>query len=229
MNPNTRENFQRLIAAVKALPAIPTAVAHPCDESSLAAAKLGIIAPILVGPRKRILAAASAAKLDVSAYEVVEVEHSHAAAEKAVALEREGRDEMLMKGSLSTTEAAQKIQMTSIKNIEQFDSNLILQGVEGNRVWSIVIAKDTGKMSAPRLIIRRASSFSERAHRFDKEGGGGCQCLHQTNPLRGGQCSQFPLAGLRRVIRSIATNGRTTRISCKQETFRLYECVSGLL
>jgi phosphate acetyltransferase len=64
MNTNTRENFQRLIAAVKVLPAIPTAVAHPCDESSLAgaldAAKLGIIAPILVGPREWILAAASA-------------------------------------------------------------------------------------------------------------------------------------------------------------------------
>lgn len=108
MNTNTRENFQRLIAAVKALPAIPTAVAHPCDESSLAgaldAAKLDIIVPILVGPRQRILAAASAAKLDVDPYEIVDAEHSHAAAEKAVALVREGRAEMLMKGSLSTDE-----------------------------------------------------------------------------------------------------------------------------
>ena len=84
MNTNTRENFQRLIEAVKALPATPTAVAHPCDESSLAgaldAAKLGIITLILVGPRKRILAAASASKLDVGPYEIVDVEHSHAAA-----------------------------------------------------------------------------------------------------------------------------------------------------
>ena len=108
MNTNTRENFQRLIAAVKALPAIPTAVAHPCDESSLAgaldAAKLGIIVPILVGPRQKILAAASAAKLDVDPYEIVDAEHSHAAAEKAVALVREGRAELLMKGSLSTDE-----------------------------------------------------------------------------------------------------------------------------
>jgi hypothetical protein len=63
MNTTTRENFQRLIETVKALPAIPTAVAHPCDESSLAgaldAAKLGIIEPILVGPGKGILAAAA--------------------------------------------------------------------------------------------------------------------------------------------------------------------------
>jgi phosphate acetyltransferase len=108
MNTNTRENFQRLIAALKALPAIPTAVAHPCDESSLAGAidpaKLGIIVPILVGLQKRILAAASAAEIDVNPYEIVDVEHSHAAAEKAVALVREGRAEMLMKGSLSTDE-----------------------------------------------------------------------------------------------------------------------------
>ena len=49
------------------------------------------------------------------------------------------------------------------------------------------------------------------------------------DPIQGGQCPQFPLAGLRGVIRNTATNGRTTRISCGQETFRLYECVSGLL
>jgi phosphate acetyltransferase len=104
----TRACYQRLIEAVKALPATSTAVAHPCDESSLAgavdAAKLGIIAPILVGPRKKILAAAAAAKLDVSSYEIVDAEHSHDSAAKAVTLVREGRAEMLMKGSLSTDE-----------------------------------------------------------------------------------------------------------------------------
>jgi hypothetical protein len=54
MNTTTRENFPRLIEAVKALPATPTAVAYPCDESALAgaldAAKLGIIEPTLVVP-----------------------------------------------------------------------------------------------------------------------------------------------------------------------------------
>jgi hypothetical protein len=50
--------------------------------------------------------------------------------------------------TLSTTEAAQKIETTPIKNIEQFDSRLILQGVEGGRAWSMIIAKETGKMSA---------------------------------------------------------------------------------
>jgi hypothetical protein len=49
---------------------------------------------------------------------------------------------------LSTTEAAQKKEATPIKNIEPFDSRLILQGAESGRAWSLIIAKDTGKMSA---------------------------------------------------------------------------------
>jgi hypothetical protein len=50
--------------------------------------------------------------------------------------------------TLSTTEAAQRQQSTAIKNIEQFDNRMILQGVEGSRAWSLVIAKETGKMAA---------------------------------------------------------------------------------
>ena len=103
-----RDAFRRLIAAVSALPPTVTAVAHPCDASSLAgavdAAKLGIITPILVGPQKKILDAAAAAELDITAYEVIDSEHSHAAAEISVALVRGGRAELLMKGSLSTDE-----------------------------------------------------------------------------------------------------------------------------
>jgi len=108
MNERRREKYERLIAAVKALPPLPTAVAHPCDEASLRgaidAARLGIITPILVGPRERIEAVAKAAKLDISACEFVEAPFSHAAAEAAVALVRAGRAEALMKGSLHTDE-----------------------------------------------------------------------------------------------------------------------------
>jgi len=108
MNTATHTNFQRLIAAVTPIPPTPTAVAHPCNAAALGGAvdatKAGIITPILVGPRKKILAAASDAGIDLSPYEIVDVEHSHASAETAVALVREGRAEMLMKGSLSTDE-----------------------------------------------------------------------------------------------------------------------------
>ena len=108
MNERRREKYERLIAAVKALPPLPTAVAHPCDEASLVgaidAARLGVITPIFVGPRERIEAVAKAAKLDISAYEIVDAPFSHAAAEAGVALVRAGRAEALMKGSLHTDE-----------------------------------------------------------------------------------------------------------------------------
>jgi phosphate acetyltransferase len=102
------EKYERLIARCKALTPVPTAVAHPCDESSLRgaveAAELGILQPILVGPRARIEAVAAQFQLDISSYEIVDAPHSHAAAEMAVQLVREGKAELLMKGSLHTDE-----------------------------------------------------------------------------------------------------------------------------
>jgi phosphate acetyltransferase len=100
--------YQKLLDFCKTLPPTPTAVAHPCDESSLRgaadAARLGLIAPILVGPRARIEAVAKEYGIDIAGLEIVDAAHSHEAAEKAVALVREGRAEALMKGSLHTDE-----------------------------------------------------------------------------------------------------------------------------
>ena len=102
------EKYQSLIAMCKPLPPTPTAVAHPCDESSLRgaveAAEAGLITPILVGPRARIEALARQHGLDVSKYEIVDAPHSEASAAAAAALVREGRAEALMKGSLHTDE-----------------------------------------------------------------------------------------------------------------------------
>jgi len=102
------EKYEGLIARCQALTPVPTAVAHPCDESSLRgaveAAELGILQPILVGPRAKIEAVAAQFRLDISRYEIVDAPHSHAAADEAVRLAREGKAEMLMKGSLHTDE-----------------------------------------------------------------------------------------------------------------------------
>jgi phosphate acetyltransferase len=102
------DKYQRLLDACKGLPPTPTAVAHPCDESSLAgaldAAKLGLITPILVGPEAKIRAVAARSGLDISSLEIVNAPYSHESAEMAVALVREGRAEALMKGSLHTDE-----------------------------------------------------------------------------------------------------------------------------
>ncbi|WP_222182144.1 phosphate acetyltransferase [Geminicoccus harenae] len=105
---NRHEKYERLIEATQAIPSIVCAVAHPCDASSLTgaveAAEAGIIVPILVGPQAKIRAVAEQAGLDITAFELVNTPHSHAAAARAVELVREGRTQLLMKGSLHTDE-----------------------------------------------------------------------------------------------------------------------------
>jgi phosphate acetyltransferase len=100
--------YERLLERCKLLAPTPAAVAHPCDETSLKgaveAAELGLLTPILVGPRVKIEAVAKQAAIDISHYDMIDASHSHDAADTAVRLVREGRAEMLMKGSLHTDE-----------------------------------------------------------------------------------------------------------------------------
>lgn len=85
-----------------------TAVVHPVDQSSLEgavnAAREGLITPILIGPEEKIHKTAASIGVDISSYELIATEHSHAAAEKAVELARAGKVEALMKGKLHTDE-----------------------------------------------------------------------------------------------------------------------------
>src|SRR4029077_203240 len=102
------ENYDRRLEQAKKLPPLSTAVAHPCDESSLAgaadAARLGLIAPLLVGPESRIKAVADKSGIDLTGFESVDARHSLAAAARVVELVREGRAEAVMKGSLHSDE-----------------------------------------------------------------------------------------------------------------------------
>ena len=99
---------QHLLEMRKGLAPLVTAIVHPVDELSLrgaiTAAEEGSIQPILVGPEQKIHAAAAAAKLDISAYEIMTTRHSQEAAELAVQLARSGKVEALMKGALHTDE-----------------------------------------------------------------------------------------------------------------------------
>lgn len=100
--------FGRLFRACEGLPAVRCAVVHPCDADSLggaiAAAQRGLIEPVLVGPQAKIRAVAKEGGWDLSPWRIVETEHSHAAADAAVALARAGEVQALMKGSLHTDE-----------------------------------------------------------------------------------------------------------------------------
>ena len=100
--------YEKLLARCASLDPVSTAVAHPCEASALAgpveATKLGLIRPILVGPKAKIESVAKSFSLDLGDSEIIDVPHSQAAAEKAVELIRSGKAELLMKGSLHTDE-----------------------------------------------------------------------------------------------------------------------------
>lgn len=101
-------NLGSILFKAKQLPAIKTAVVHPVSGEAIAgfveAEKNKLIVPLLIGPVDKIKQAAHPLGIDLSAYEIISTEHSHAAAEKAVALARAGNVEMIMKGSLHTDE-----------------------------------------------------------------------------------------------------------------------------
>jgi phosphotransacetylase len=109
MSPETGTGkYEKLLERCKSLEAIPTAVVYPCEATALSgaveAAQYGLIAPILVGPADQIKETADSAGIDLGNLKIEDVSDSRAAAVRAVELVREGRAEILMKGSLHTDE-----------------------------------------------------------------------------------------------------------------------------
>ncbi len=100
--------FDQFLEQAKSLPALPTAVVHPCSPEAISAAieaKLeGLIEPVLIGPPHKIAAAAEKAGVSIEGLRIEATEHSHAAAAKAVELASSGAVRALMKGSLHTDE-----------------------------------------------------------------------------------------------------------------------------
>lgn len=92
----------------RTLPPARTAIVHPVRanviEAAQEAARGGLIVPVLVGPAARIAEAAAAAEIDIAGWEVVETEHSHAAAARAAELAAGRHVDAIMKGALHTDE-----------------------------------------------------------------------------------------------------------------------------
>ena len=98
-----------LEAAARSKGRLSVAVAYPCSPDSLAAAlaayEAGVIDPVLVGPRSRIEATASALRASVRELRVVETDDDPiAASRKAVAIAGAGEAKAIMKGSQHTDE-----------------------------------------------------------------------------------------------------------------------------
>lgn len=100
--------YEKLLERCATLEPVPTAVVHPCEITALSGAleagEKGLIIPILVGPVKKINEVAKSGNLDLGKIQVIDTQHSHESATKAVELIREGKAELLMKGSLHTDE-----------------------------------------------------------------------------------------------------------------------------
>jgi len=100
--------YEQLLERCRSLEPVPTAVAHPCDESSftgaIEAGAKGLIAPIRVGPADKLRSLAKSLNVDPDSIRIVDAPHSHGSAAKAVELVRKGEAELLMKGSLHSDE-----------------------------------------------------------------------------------------------------------------------------
>ena len=156
--PRQHEKYERLIAAARTLPPLATAVAYPCDETSLKgaveAAETGLIKPILVGPKDKMRGVAQTFSLDLGSLEVIDVPHSHAAAEKAVELVRTGDAELLMKGSLHTDELlAEVVKRDTGIRTERRISHVFVMDVPGHP--HTLFITDAAVNIAPDLMAKR--------------------------------------------------------------------------
>src|SRR6516225_6438726 len=153
------DKYSVLLARCDGLAPVPTAVAHPCDVSSLTgaldAANLGLIVPILVGPEAKIRAVAEEADLRLDGITIIDAPHSHAAAERAVLCVREGEAELLMKGSLHSDELLHEVAVGA-------------NGLRTERRLSHVFAMDVPSYHKPLFITDAAVNiFPKLADKAD--------------------------------------------------------------
>lgn len=147
LSESTRNYEMMLRDKVKGLAPLKVAVVHPADVLSLGGAleaqKAGILIPVLVGPKRKILAAAKELNADLKGIELIDTPHSHAAAAKAVELARDGKVEALMKGKLHTDELMEAVVAREA-------------GLRGGRRMSHVFALDVPSYPKPLFLTDAA-------------------------------------------------------------------------
>ena len=107
------ERYQAFIREAQLNPPLRTAIVHPCSPESILAAiearNEGLLELLLIGPLAKIQTAAAQAGVDLNGIEIEAVEHSHAAARRAVELGACGQVSALMKGSLHSDELLEAV------------------------------------------------------------------------------------------------------------------------
>ncbi|MEZ5984767.1 MAG: bifunctional enoyl-CoA hydratase/phosphate acetyltransferase [Hyphomonas sp.] len=102
------DRYDDFIARAKSSPTLRAAIVHPCSPIAIQGAvevrDEDLLEPVLIGPRAKIEAAAEQAGVSLDGFDIIETEHSHAAAAKAVELAERGDVSVLVKGSLHTDE-----------------------------------------------------------------------------------------------------------------------------
>lgn len=92
----------------QALAKVTVAVIYPCSVDSLngaiESAQLGLIQPILIGPRKKIKTLAEQNHIDISNCELIDIADPEACVSKGISFIQEGKADAIMKGSLHTDE-----------------------------------------------------------------------------------------------------------------------------
>ncbi|MBK1735548.1 enoyl-CoA hydratase [Halorhodospira abdelmalekii] len=146
-----RRQLHRLLRLADDLEPMRVAVVHPVDALSLhgavQASEHGLMELTLVGPEHKIRAAAEEAEIDLRRLAIIDVEHSHEAAEAAVDLARRGEVEGIMKGSLHTDEL-----MGAVVNRQK--------GLRTERRISHVYAMDVPSYPRPLLISDAAINIA---------------------------------------------------------------------
>ncbi len=152
------DRFQPFVEAARAAGPLRMAVAHPCSAEAVQAAceaqQAGLIAPVLVGPRARIEAAAQLAGASIADLPIHDVPHSHAAAEAAVALVRAGQADLLMKGSLHTDELLRAVldRALGLRTDRRLSHVFIVDAPQAPR---LILITDGAINIAPDLLVKR--------------------------------------------------------------------------
>ncbi|RZI47253.1 bifunctional enoyl-CoA hydratase/phosphate acetyltransferase [Rickettsiales endosymbiont of Peranema trichophorum] len=109
--------YQTLLSKIDKSQPLKTAIVFPTEESALAgaivSAEEGIIEPILIGPKDQINALAKEQNLNISRYQLLDVEFPREAAAKAVELARQSQVGAIMKGQIKTAELMHEVMATN--------------------------------------------------------------------------------------------------------------------